>query len=95
MRAFLLLSLLFALPATAGDLRCEGRLVARGLTPYEVIERCGEAVYEDRRVEFLYEGVPVYVDEWLYDLGDNRFRRLLRFENGRLRKVELLRKPLR
>jgi hypothetical protein len=52
-------------------------------------------VYEDRRVEFLYEGVPVYVDEWLYDLGDNRFRRLLRFENGRLRKVELVGKPLR
>ena len=38
-------------------------------------------------------GAFVQVDEWLYDLGSNRFRRLLRFENGRLVDIETRAKP--
>jgi hypothetical protein len=30
------------------------------------------------------------VDEWVYDLGNVRFRRLLRFEDGRLMRIETL-----
>ena len=94
MPVLLMVLLLATAPSVASaSFRCEGRLVERGSTPYEVYERCGDAVWEDRRVEFLREGVPVTVDEWTYELGDNRFRRLLRFENGRLRRVELREKP--
>ena len=37
----------------------------------------------------------VHVDEWTYNLGRNKFRRLLRFENGRLVRIEMRRKPKR
>ena len=92
MKWILLISMLIAGQSLA-DMRCDGRLVDRGATPYEVYERCGPAVWQTQRVEFLAEDVPVYIDEWLYEQGSNRFRRLLRFENGRLERVELLRKP--
>jgi len=60
---------------------------------FEVSERCGDPVAEFSRVEYLLPQVPVYVDEWIYRLGTNRFQRILRFENGRLRSIRTLRKP--
>jgi hypothetical protein len=83
---------LAATPASA-DMRCEYGLISRGLTPWEVRQRCGEAVYTDRRIEHRPPGYYVEVDEWIYDQGETRFQRLLRFENGRLRRIELLGKP--
>ena len=35
----------------------------------------------------LYLPGPVTVEEWVYNLGSNRFIRYLRFENGRLAKI--------
>jgi ABC-type oligopeptide transport system substrate-binding subunit len=37
-----------------------------------------------------YEEVEVLVEEWVYDFGSARLRKLLRFENGRLKEVENL-----
>ncbi|MEM6708599.1 MAG: DUF2845 domain-containing protein [Pseudomonadota bacterium] len=74
-------------------LRCGDQLVARGYRPYEVRERCGVPGYEQQRAEWRYPGYLVYVDEWVYDLGDNRFRRELVFENGRLVDIELRPRP--
>jgi len=83
---------ILAAPQAIADMRCEYGLISRGLTPLEVRRRCGRAVYTDRRIEHRPPGYYVEVDEWIYDQGDTRFQRLLRFENGRLRRIELLSK---
>jgi hypothetical protein len=79
----------------AADLRCDESLVARGLTPFEVLERCGSPEFEMRFADYRYPGIVVHVDEWTYDLGHNKFRRLLTFENGRLVRIEVRDKPKR
>lgn len=84
------------LPSQALDpLRCGDEVVERGQRPYEVFERCGAPGYEFTRVEWRYPGILVQVDEWVYDLGRNRFRRELLFENGRLMDINLRPRPVR
>lgn len=83
---------LLAAPASAG-FRCDTELVADGMTPLEVLERCGEPEYELGWTDYRYPGLFVRVDQWSYNLGSNRFRRLLIFENGRLVDIELRDKP--
>lgn len=80
--------------AHAESLRCDKALLQRGTHMYEVSKLCGAPVAEFSRLEFLQPNVPVYVDEWIYRLGRNKFERLLRFENNRLRSVRTLRKPV-
>jgi hypothetical protein len=63
------------------------------MTPFEVLERCGTPEHELGWMDYRYPGYLVRVDEWLYDLGSNRFRRLLTFENGRLQHIETRDKP--
>jgi hypothetical protein len=48
------------------------RIRERGLEPVE-----GTPIYTEREIE-------VAVDEWIFDLGRDRFVRVLRFENGKL-----------
>ncbi len=63
------------------------------MTPLEVVERCGEPEYTYGWTDYRYPGIFVHVDEWTYDIGLNKFRRLLTFENGRLIRIETRRKP--
>ncbi len=86
--------MLAALPAQA-NLRCDVSLITRGQTLFEVFERCGSPAFEMRFADHRYPGILVYVDEWTYDLGRNKFRRLLTFENGRLVRIETRAKPKR
>jgi len=89
-----LLLTLFATPAAeAASLRCEKAILTEGAHMFEVSELCGAPVAEFSRVEYLVPRVAVYVDEWVYRQGTNRFQRILRFENGRLRSIRTLRKP--
>ena len=82
------------LPAEAfAGFRCDTDLVRRGMTHFEVLERCGEPVFELGWTDFRYPGLFVRVDEWTYELGRNKFRRLLTFENGRLIRIETRSKP--
>jgi Protein of unknown function (DUF2845) len=37
-----------------------------------------------------YQNIEVLVEEWVYDFGSAKLRKLLRFENGRLIEVENL-----
>ena len=60
---------------------------------FEVSERCGAPLAEYSRLEYLHPQVVVYVDEWVYRFGTNKFQRLLRFENGRLQRIRTLDKP--
>jgi Protein of unknown function (DUF2845) len=94
MRSFFILLLTgLSFAASADDMRCTYGNVYRGLTPWEVHQRCGGAVFEQTRMEHREPGYYVHVDEWIYDQGTNKFQRLLQFENGRLRRIELLDKP--
>ena len=93
MRTVIVLLLLMPALPVAANMRCEFGTVHRGLTPFEVLLRCGGAVFEQTRLEHREPGYYVQVDEWVYQQGTNKFQRLLRFENGRLRRIELLDKP--
>lgn len=88
------LAMLGVEPATAG-FRCDTELVGRGMTPLEVLERCGEPEFEFGWTDYRYPGLFVRVDRWTYHLGRNQFRRELTFENGRLRDIETRPKPHR
>lgn len=94
-------ALLFALPAHA--LFCGNNLVFAGLAKMQVLQRCGAPDFVDHRIEYrlasqLYPltqfpqqvGIPVDVEEWIYDFGPQRFMELLRFENGRLHIIQNL-----
>jgi hypothetical protein len=81
--------------AAASGFRCDTELIDRGMTPFEVLERCGDPVFELAWVQSQVPGVYVHVIEWVYNLGANKFRRLLTFENGRLIRIETRDKPFR
>ncbi len=83
-----------AAPAAAG-FRCDTELVGRGMSPLEVLERCGEPEFEFGWTDYRYPGLFVRVDQWTYHLGANQFRRELTFENGRLLRIETRPKPRR
>jgi hypothetical protein len=79
---------------TAADtMRCGDSLIQRGFTFFEVLERCGKPDLEYAWDHSYVPGVEARVTEWVYEQGSNRFRRVLRFEEGRLREVELRPKP--
>ena len=87
-----------ALTMPALAMRCGGELVSRGLHLVEVLERCGEPMFQRGYVEYrgyevgIYLGSSMVVDEWVYDLGPQKFRRRLRFEDGELRRIDTLKK---
>jgi hypothetical protein len=85
--------ILTASSVAAGTLRCGDDLIQRGFTFFEVQERCGkpDLAYDwDRN---YVPGVQAQVTEWIYEQGTSRFRRVLTFEEGRLRSIELRPKP--
>ena len=76
-------------------LRCGDRLVELGERTAEVLAKCGAPLTRDRWTETrTHDGkiLLVNVEEWVYSADDGSFRRLLRFENGRLRSIEALRR---
>lgn len=77
---------------TAG-MRCGENLIERGFTFFEVLERCGKPDLEYAWDTRYVPGVEARVTEWVYEQGSNRFRRVLTFEEGRLRNIELRSKP--
>ncbi len=85
-----------AAPAARADtvMRCDTHVVSRGLTFLEVLERCGAPDAQYARVDVRVAGLYLPVEEWIYELGSNRFRRLLTFENGRLTRIEQRPKPV-
>jgi hypothetical protein len=95
-----ILALLLGFPGLAGAdaLRCGQAVVTAGLRDFEVLERCGEPLTQRTRTEVRgYDVGPidvyyVVVEEWVYDPGGRKLRRLLRFEDGVLMSVETLRR---
>jgi hypothetical protein len=96
---------LIALSATtrADALRCGSNLVSDGDHFTEVLRICGNPEHVSTWVEYKtypieHDHYPFYtsgygavtIEEWIYNFGPNRFMQLLRFENGRLRKIKSL-----
>jgi hypothetical protein len=80
-----------ALAGEESGARCDGGLIELGDGPTTVQNRCGEPTARDRRVEAGPTARPndiVTVDEWTYDRGPQSFILVLRFENGKLARVE-------
>ena len=82
-----------SISALAGSMRCGDNIVQRGHTFFEVLERCGKPDLEYDWDHRYVPGVEANLTEWVYEQGSNKFRRVLRFEEGRLRKIELRSKP--
>jgi len=87
-RLILVAGLLLAGPVDA--FRCGNKLVSEGDHQYDVLAKCGEPDYRERRPAAILPGVgPVDVTEtWYYNPGTNRLIRILRFHRGRLRTIE-------
>lgn len=97
---FLGLCLCLSAPS-AWAFRCGSSLVNAGDHKLEVLNKCGDPVFADSRIELRYtklfgtglefgQYVPIMIDEWVYDFGPNRFVQLFRFENGRLVDIQSL-----
>jgi hypothetical protein len=88
--------------AAADDvMRCgNGRLVNVGMSAAEIVGRCGEP--KSRSVEVvpvrafspngvsLATGDVVRIERWMYDRGQGQFPATLTFEDGELKRIDLL-----
>jgi hypothetical protein len=82
--------------AEPGQRECSEQVLSVGDTKSDVLSRCGEPTWKDTRQEEVKQrldsGVErkvfVTIDEWTYNLGPNRFLRILTFRNGKLAEIE-------
>lgn len=71
---------------------CSEQIVSRGDSKSDVVAKCGEPGWKDSHEEAFSEKLDpgvvrkrsITVDTWTYNLGPNRFVRILTFRNGRL-----------
>ncbi len=71
---------------------CEDVKIERDTTTFDVVARCGDPTWKDSHNEEITEEVAegvkrkviVTVEEWTYNLGPNKFMRVLTFRNGKL-----------
>lgn len=71
---------------------CGKRIISEGMQKSKVLQYCGEASHEDSRTDYYTikdrQGNEIthtiQIDEWTYDFGNNSFRRILLFKNGKL-----------
>lgn len=76
--------------------RCDPQELSTSSHIGEVYARCGPPDHIDRHLgeRFVRHGavgrrVLVTFERWTYDFGSNKFMRIVRFENGRLKDVEI------
>ena len=90
--------------ASADDtIRCRnGRLINVGMTDKEVTDRCGQpksrTVEEIPALARLPTGAvrqtgTTHAERWIYSRGQGQFDALLTFEDGKLRRIDLLPEP--
>jgi hypothetical protein len=78
--------------AAPGQRECSEQVLSVGDTKSDVLSRCGEPTWKDTRQEEvkqrldsgLERKVFVTIDDWTYNLGPNRFVRIVTFRNGKL-----------
>ena len=85
------------------SMRCEGRLILRNDHVSKLERFCGEpesyvtstsyrtiSRWNYRYQTHFYEEVEVIHEEFVFNLGPNKFMRLVKVENGIVKKVETL-----
>ncbi len=82
-----------------GSLRCQGKIIDPGVTMAQVLAMCGspktriiEEVPVRARVASGFSrfiGVTT-TEQWVYDRGWGRFPAVLKFHDGKLRRIEYL-----
>ncbi len=90
----LIFSLLWAAPAAA--LRCGTDLVHEGDHKIEVLNKCGEPLWQERWRDEVFERSSfdtlekrtIVVEEWIYDFGPTRLLYIVRFRNGRVSAID-------
>lgn len=103
MKNLLLVLCLILVSTDALAFRCGRKLVQVGDYKLDVLEKCGEPEWADRRYGMranrlrhpygaleLDQYEEVVIDEWIYNFGPRRFKQFLQFENGVLKKIENL-----
>lgn len=92
------IGLLAFMDGNALSFYCKDRLVSEEDTMIEVYQKCGEPDFKEQHVEkerdVLDLGVKrtvyIVVDEWTYNFGPLDWLYRIRFENGRLKKIETM-----
>lgn len=90
---------LLLMPSLSFGFRCGNKLVAIGDTKAEVLAKCGkpDLIEKDEMREVLTSTdkddlqeitTTTRVETWTYDLGSNRFMKILTFEGSRLTNIE-------
>ena len=77
-------------------MRCGSNLVSVGMSPHEVLQRCGAPTSASRQVvPFRRRGFPggtgghTCIESWLYDRGATELTRTLTFIDDRLQDVAM------
>ena len=72
---------------------CRDGIVSKGDLIVEVLKKCGQPAqkYQREETRIVTRGISIVtVDEWIYNFGPNEFMYSLRFENGRVARIESL-----
>ena len=85
--------------AAADSMSCGVGLVVVGDHKYDVKKKCGQPASAEQHYidgpfqrrdrfgrRYMVDGIRV--ETWVYDFGQHRFTRILRFEDGRLVRIE-------
>lgn len=97
------LGLAMMVTGQAQALRCGHELIQVGDFSMDVLEKCGEPdqISEHRKLKGRllrhpygaleeYQAEEVLVQEWVYNFGRRKFKQLLEFEDGELKKISRL-----
>ena len=79
----------------AGRPKCSDQIISAGDSAADVMAKCGEPAWKDKREEVLRERlddntvrkVSVIVEDWTYNFGPNQFTRIFTFRNGKVTDV--------
>lgn len=79
----------------AGKPQCSDKIISEGDAAADVVAKCGEPAWIDRREEVIRERldsdtvtkVTVTVEDWTYNFGQNQFMRIYTLRNGRVTDV--------
>ena len=91
--------------ASAQNMQCGNKLISQGDTIPEVAAKCGDPTHVDRSsivrsANYAFVNgqwiasngaqVEIPVEVWLYNLGPDRLMRQIRFEDGRVVRIDTL-----
>ena len=79
----------------SGTCRCNNGIASLGDAMVDVIMKCGEPTLKNQREEKRVgadkrSSIIVTIEEWSYNFGPNAFMYSMRFENGRVERIDSL-----